>query len=134
MKKTVAVSFWLNCFGSQRIRTRTPAQELSLGLQMKYTHWLIFKCLGYFKGWALLNLSLLPQASWGSGQWPLTRSLTWLVSFISYHACIHSSTPSHGDSALLLSASSSVTLRVLLCAQPLESLLIHQKPIGDKYL
>lgn len=48
--------------------------------------------LGYFKGWALLNLfPCSPRPNPGSGQWPLTWNFTWLVGFFSCWSYVPSS-------------------------------------------
>jgi hypothetical protein len=106
----------------------------------KHRHKLILKYLGYIQGWAMLKLTLIPQAQ--LGKWPVDNhpnfhSASWLsllqllcpilVPWIMENFCVHFSVPS---------------LHKSKCLTPipfpnhclLASLLIDQKPTGDKDL
>ena len=103
--------------------------------EMENTHTcqLILKCLGYLKGWALLDLLLLPQAQ--SGKWRVATHLNGSVAFslvAPSSICISSS--SHGgtsSSPLRPSLSNSKGPSPSLFTQPLAAgiLLINQKTI-----
>ena len=58
-----------------------------------HTHQLILRCLGYFKGWEVLNLPCYFRPNWGSGLWPPTRIPTWLVDFLSCTSYVPSFSP-----------------------------------------
>jgi hypothetical protein len=108
---------WLHYFDSWLIACVHPPRN-SLDPQMRDTYTLAYfkKYLGYLKGWALLNLPCYPRSFWGSGQWPPTLVLTWLVGFLSCSSCVPSFFP---NSRLFSSVPLCITLRVPPRAQPL---------------
>lgn len=98
-----------------------------------YTHAhtsLFLKCLGYLKGWAFLSLPLLPQAQ--SGKWSEATHLSSHMAHWSSLLQLSSPTTSWQSSVSFHWVLAHTTLRPCLSHWPLASLLIDQKPIGDK--
>lgn len=93
---------WLATWAHLPGHVRAPAQELAiLNLRMKDVS-LFCKWLGNLKGWALINLPLLPQAQWGCGQWPLNEISHDCLVLPSAAPASHSSSLSSGESPVPL--------------------------------